>query len=300
MAGNMPGCGEMPDVTETDAQPLLGDASQTRPSFVGRWSLLALASGAAVFLLYLISGNIAAPGGITSNKTNITGAGIMELWPSWPTLHVPSFPTVHAPSFSTVHDAGDLIRHPIAHWDWYEAETTLKAIVRKYPGGCNATGIDCRWTEEWGCPGQNPGSKGMAKEDGTAAFECCCKLWEAFDDCVEAMTVKYPKGCRAKGHDCSWTQSWGCHHPGSVGTAKDDGTSAYECCCQAKEAWKLKCEKEGEIYHGGGACWKRSFGKGDKDAVMNTLEAGRRRKKRILYDLQTKPTCLLWRFPWCS
>ena len=35
----------------------------------------------------------------------------------------------------------------------------------------------CDWTVEWSCPGSsNPGRSGLAGEDGSLAFFCCCKV----------------------------------------------------------------------------------------------------------------------------
>ena len=35
----------------------------------------------------------------------------------------------------------------------------------------------CDWTVEWSCPGSsNPGRSGLAGDDGSLAFFCCCKV----------------------------------------------------------------------------------------------------------------------------
>ena len=42
---------------------------------------------------------------------------------------------------------------------------------------------DCSWTAEWSCPGSVvEGTKGVASDDGTVGFNCCCALSKEPDD----------------------------------------------------------------------------------------------------------------------
>jgi len=33
----------------------------------------------------------------------------------------------------------------------------------------------CGWTRSWNCPGQDDGSDGAAKSDGSLGYKCCCE-----------------------------------------------------------------------------------------------------------------------------
>ena len=36
-------------------------------------------------------------------------------------------------------------------------------------------GVDCSWTSDWSCPGHARGRKGVASDDGTFGYYCCCE-----------------------------------------------------------------------------------------------------------------------------
>ena len=45
------------------------------------------------------------------------------------------------------------------------------------PGCCaiiGAVGSGCSWTSDWSCPGKPAGRKGVAQDDGSDGWRCCC------------------------------------------------------------------------------------------------------------------------------
>jgi len=108
-------------------------------------------------------------------------------------------------------------------------------------GKCDAYELlhGCRWTLEWNCPDQHQTylAKGIASEDGTEAFECCCtkKKYEVVPSCTEEWQNLLQTGetisCCAGLNECAG-QWWGtnigaetlclksCENPHSPGDIK--------------------------------------------------------------------------------
>mmetsp|Transcript_112259 Transcript_112259/g.362504 ORF Transcript_112259/g.362504 Transcript_112259/m.362504 type:complete len:194 (+) Transcript_112259:1076-1657(+) len=56
----------------------------------------------------------------------------------------------------------------------------------------------CGWTSNHSCPGQRRGAQGRAQDDGSEAYQCCCKhkLWQAHQPRLFRRTLKPLRGHR--------------------------------------------------------------------------------------------------------
>jgi hypothetical protein len=96
---------------------------------------------------------------------------------------------------------------------------------------------DCEWTVAWACP-PAVGSGGTAGDDGSEGFYCCCVL-EQMPPPPRPPARPLPpppaaRDCTAyfQSDDCEWTVAWACPPAvGSGGTAGDDGSEGFYCCC---------------------------------------------------------------------
>eukprot|EP00931_Biecheleriopsis_adriatica_P048355 TRINITY_DN2793_c0_g1_i14.p1 TRINITY_DN2793_c0_g1~~TRINITY_DN2793_c0_g1_i14.p1 ORF type:complete len:570 (+),score=100.13 TRINITY_DN2793_c0_g1_i14:65-1774(+) len=52
---------------------------------------------------------------------------------------------------------------------------------------------DCLWTKAWSCPGQPPGTHGVAAADGSHAYRCCCEedAWRTFEPKSDASSPSW-------------------------------------------------------------------------------------------------------------
>jgi len=76
----------------------------------------------------------------------------------------------------------------------------------------------CEWTKEYSCPGDPVGTKGVAKNDGTMSFRCCCP-----NACNNVNCTKYLGGKLCPLHVTD--------NPYNFDYAWDDGSNEINCCC---------------------------------------------------------------------
>jgi len=160
-----------------------------------------------------------------------------------------------------------------ANKQWEEAQNMIDAVLRKFPKGCRSNGIDCDWTREWGCPGMHPGSKGEARDDGTPAFDCCCRRGKAME-----IKREMEDGVPVFG-----TQL------GSRLVTLPTKGSAYAVHDALRSGFRPVHFRSRR---------RRRNRKDSVHAVHDALRSGGT-KDRILHKLMTKPSCLLFQFSWC-
>mmetsp|Transcript_71822 Transcript_71822/g.181519 ORF Transcript_71822/g.181519 Transcript_71822/m.181519 type:complete len:463 (-) Transcript_71822:174-1562(-) len=106
----------------------------------------------------------AAPGALSSSVTPTAAAATT-------TIAAPSAPNAVAPVTKPTAPGVEAVR------------ATCEASFHGKP---------CCWTQAWSCPSQPMGLKGIAVNDGTMSYHCCCTegLWEFADNCTDELLPK--------------------------------------------------------------------------------------------------------------